>query len=232
MGDRRRLLAPALLLVSAILAAGPQLLAPAEPAALSVGGARYRLDAVTAERAGARRLPADVRADGLRFDPSVAALDRQAVADAVAGSRPDARRLVDLVDGLVTVRVGGTGAGAVGMTQETAEGYVVTLDLAEVSTANGPRGVTRLVLHELAHVVDSAIVPDDVMATLDAGIPPGWECGQGTSGACATVEERFAESFAKWATGDIGVDLYIGYRVPPPGPTLDAWGQPLARLAA
>jgi hypothetical protein len=70
------------------------------------------------------------------------------------------------------------------------------------------------------------------MATLQAGIPAGYGCEQGTSGACATAPERFAESFAKWATGDIGVDLYIGYKVPPPSPTLDAWGAPLARLGA
>ena len=70
------------------------------------------------------------------------------------------------------------------------------------------------------------------MARLEAGIPAGYGCDQGIAGACAAPSERFAESFAKWATGDIGVDLYIGYKVPPPGPTLDAWGAPLERLAA
>ena len=176
-------------------------------------------------------LTEQARAAGLRFDPSVAALDQQAVAGAIAAARPEARRLIEAVDGLVTVRVADTGDGAVGVTQQTTpDRYDVTLDLADVSRDNGPRGVSRLVLHELAHVVDLALVPDDVMATLDAGVPNGWECDGGNSGACAAVPERFAESFAKWATGDIGVDLYIGYRVPPPGPTLDAWGAPLARL--
>ncbi|MDP9384199.1 MAG: hypothetical protein M3P50_03010 [Actinomycetota bacterium] len=177
-------------------------------------------------------LTEDVRAAGLRFDPSVAPLDRQAVTDAIAAARPEARRLVEVVDGLVIIGVADTGAGAVGVTQQTAVGYTVTLDLADVSGANGARGISRLVLHELGHVIDSALVPDDVVATLDAGIPKGWECDGGHSGACAAVPERFAESFAKWATGDIGVDLHIGYRVPPPGPTLDAWGEPLARLGA
>ena len=41
------------------------------------------------------------------------------------------------------------------------------------------------------------------------------------------MTERFAESFAKWATGDIGVDLYLGYKVPPPD-DLAGWGAPLA----
>ena len=85
-------------------------------------------------------------------------------------------------------------------------------------------------LHELGHVVDHALVPDDVMARLEAGIPAGYGCDQGIAGACAAPPERFAESFAKWATGDIGVDLYVGYKVPPPGPTLDAWGAPLTAL--
>ena len=39
------------------------------------------------------------------------------------------------------------------------------------------------------------------------------------------VEEikRFAESFAKWAVGDIGLDLNVGYKVMPPEPSLSAW---------
>jgi hypothetical protein len=85
---------------------------------------------------------------------------------------------------------------------------------------------------ERGHVVDHALVANDDMATLQRGIPAGWGCEEGVAGACATAPERFAESFAKWATGDIGVDLYVGYKVPPPTPTLDAWGAPLERLAA
>jgi hypothetical protein len=87
-------------------------------------------------------------------------------------------------------------------------------------------------LHELGHVIDFALVPEDTMTQLQAGIPTGYGCDQGLSGACANARERFAESFAKWATGDIGVDLGEGYKVPPPGPTLAAWGAPLARRGA
>ena len=60
----------------------------------------------------------------------------------------------------------------------------------------------------------------------------GYGCDEGVSGACADEAERFAESFAKWALGDIGVNLEIGYKVPPPSAPLDVWGAPLARLAA
>ena len=90
----------------------------------------------------------------------------------------------------------------------------------------------RTVLHELGHVVDHALLTDDVTAGLDAGIPAGWGCENGMLGACADREERFAESFAKWALDDIGVNLDIGYKVPPPAAPLDVWGAPLARLAA
>jgi hypothetical protein len=108
----------------------------------------------------------------------------------------------------------------------------VTVDLGLVVQRFGPRGVDRTVLHELGHVVDHALLTDDVSAALDAGIPAGWGCDNGISGACASPQERFAESFAKWALGDIGVSLDIGYRVPPPAAPLDVWGAPLARLAA
>jgi hypothetical protein len=77
-------------------------------------------------------------------------------------------------------------------------------------------------------VVDFALLPDALTTELDAGIPRGWGCEYGKLGSCASREERFAESFAKWATGDIGVNIDVGYKVPPPGPTLDAWGAPLA----
>jgi hypothetical protein len=70
------------------------------------------------------------------------------------------------------------------------------------------------------------------MTVLDAGIPTGLGCDGGVSGACASRAERFAETFAKWALGDIGINLNVGYKVPPPRLPLDAWGAPLAQLAA
>jgi hypothetical protein len=139
---------------------------------------------------------------------------------------------VDDVDGLVDVSVGPTGEQAVGLTEQTGPArYHVTLDLATVSRRYGKRGIARLVLHELGHVVDFALVPDSLMEILDSGIPAGLGCEQGVLGGCADVRERFAETFAKWALDDIGVSLNIGYKVPPPRLPLDAWGAPLARLA-
>jgi hypothetical protein len=163
----------------------------------------------------------------------VAPADRGAFLAAVASARPEARRLIGMVDGLVAVRIGPTGvAGAIGLTEDGMSGYRVTVDLGLVVQRFGARGVDRTVLHELGHVVDHALLTDDVTAALDAGIPAGWGCENGISGACASRQERFAESFAKWALSDIGVSLDIGYRVPPPAAPLDVWGAPLARLAA
>jgi hypothetical protein len=203
------------------------------PAAPDVAGARYRLDAAAAKRSGPRLLPTAARRATFRFDPAVAPADRQVFLAAVAAARPEARRLIGLVDGLVDVYIGPTGVpGAIGLTQDTESGYEVTIDLGLVAQRFGERGVTRTVLHELGHVVDHALVPDDVVAAMDAQIPAGLGCDDGVTGACASRQERFAETFAKWALGDIGVNLDIGYKVPPPSVALDVWGEPLARLAA
>jgi hypothetical protein len=232
--DGRRILL-AVVVVASVLAlssvAASHRAQRAAPAS-EVAGARYRLDAAAAKHDGARWLTPAARRAGLRFDPSVAQGDRQVVVTAIAAARPAARKLVDLVDGLVDVRVGSVGGRAVGLTQTESTGYRVTLDLGVVSSRYGERGIERLVLHELGHVVDHALLYDAVVASLDAGIPSGWGCDEGTMGACADRAERFAETFAKWALGDIGVNLDIGYKVPPPALPLDAWGAPLAKLAA
>jgi hypothetical protein len=188
-----------------------------------------------APRAGAAltaspRITDAVRRDTLHF-AGVAPSDEAVVRDTVARSRPEARRLIGIVDGLVTITVGPAQEGALGTTTPRPGGYDVRLDLGTVSRTLGRRGIDRLVLHELGHVVDFALVPADLAARLDAGIPAGWGCDQGQTGACAPRPERFAESFAKWAMNDIGVDLYIGYKVPQPTLALSSWGAPLAALA-
>jgi hypothetical protein len=224
-----------LALVGAVLALFAVVGSRAQPsvAPAEVDGARYRLDAADAHRYGARPLPESARRATFRFDPDVAPSVRQAFLDAVSAARPEARRLIGLVDGLIYVRVGPTGVpGAIGLTEDEEPGYRVTVDLGLVAARFGQRGTERTVLHELGHVVDHALVTDDVVAAMDAEIPAGYGCEDGKLGACAKPEERFAETFAKWALGDIGVNLDIGYKVPPPAVALDVWGRPLARLAA
>ena len=184
-------------------------------------GARYGL-----QDGGPQALPPVA---ALRFAAGIAPSDQQVVLRAVSEARPDARRLVGLVAGLVTISFGELGNGVAGQMRPTAGGYEIVLNLGRVYRGAGMRGVRRLVLHELAHVVDHALVAGELEARLDAATPPGFGCDGGHSGGCAAREERFAESFAKWATGDIVNDLYLGYRVPPPA-SLSGWGAPLAAL--
>jgi hypothetical protein len=229
-----RIYLPILAVVSLVLAlnvvTSPRAQRSGAPA--EVAGARYRLDAAAAHGSGAQLLPDSVRRATFHFDPHVAPADRQVFLDAVAVARPEGRRVIGLVDGLVDVQVGPTGmAGAIGLTEDDDPGYRVTVDLGRVAMRYGERGIARTVLHELGHVVDHALLTDDVIASMDAEIPAGWGCQDGKLGACANREERFAETFAKWALGDIGINLDIGYKVPPPSVSLDVWGAPLARLA-
>lgn len=173
-----------------------------------------------------------VREAGFSFAAGTFASDRRAFTDAVAAARPEARSLVEMVDGAVDVSFAPAGPGAVGLTRRVGERYEVVVDLEGVTRRHGRRGVSRVVLHELAHVVDFALVPESLKASLDAGIPAGYPCPPGQpTGSCAEIWERFAESFAKWATGDIGVDINTGYDVPPPNGSLSMWGAPLGRLA-
>jgi hypothetical protein len=173
---------------------------------------------------------AQERAATFTFDPGVAVADRDAFLSAVAHARPEAQALIAAIDGLVDVHVADTEAGTVGTTQSVGKRFTVTVNLGIVSRRYGQRGIDRTVLHELGHVVDFALVSPEINSRLDAEIPHGYGCERQNSGGCASQTERFAESFAKWATGDIGVDLYLGYKVPPPD-DLAGWGAPLATLA-
>jgi hypothetical protein len=222
-----------LLVVAGIAAAalrGPSAAEPA-PAPTVTDGAFYAVTAQEAKASGRRLLGAGDRAAELRFDEATDPAWRAAVLATVSRARPEAARLIALVDGLTSVSVRPTGPHALGLTRDTGGRYAVVLNLPGIVQAYGERGVDRVVLHELGHVVDGAIVPGELDAALDAQIPAGYACppGQRTS-ACAPRAERFAETFAKWATGDIGVNLNVGYAVAPPAVPLDRWGEPLAAL--
>lgn len=225
------------LILTAVLGmrlAGPA--APAVPAGAAppVDGAVFRLDDAEADAAGAARLPAATRRAGPRFAAGVHPQDQAVILAAITSARPEAQRLIGAVDGLVDFEVGEAEEGAVGSTYfgGGSERYRIVLELGPIHANFGQRGVNRLVLHELAHVVDRAILPAELDRLLDRGMQhrgPG--CMTGTEPDCPPREECFAESFAKWATGDIGLALPIGYSVPPPEPTPQRWGEPLAELA-
>ena len=89
----------------------------------------------------------------------VAPEDREWILAAVDKVRPEARQLIDDVDGMVTIRTfSEPGGGAVGLMREASPGsYEVSFNLAYL---DGERKLDRdsTVVHELGHVIDSALV--------------------------------------------------------------------------
>jgi hypothetical protein len=163
---------------------------------------------------------AEQRAATLRFAATVAPKDRAWILAAVASARPEARRLIDEVDGLIEVRTDLSSADAIGMAQMQDGQATVSLD---ARLLNGERAVDRSVsvLHEIGHIVDFVLVEDELRGRMDAAIPR-----LGTP----AVEERFAETFARWALGGRVSIAGDGYGIPNP-PSIEDWGAPLARLA-
>jgi hypothetical protein len=172
-----------------------------------------------------------VRAATFQWDTTVKEKDKRWILEAVDQARPEARQLIDDVDGMIVL---GTyaqpGAPEVGMMRPTGEHrYQVVFNLAYL---NGERKIDRTttVLHELGHVVDHAIVPPELRDELAAALPPVGSCISPVHGDCTAPEERFADTFAKWALRGAVSAAGAGYGVATPA-SLEDWGTPLATLA-
>jgi len=177
-------------------------------------------------------ISAEARAAGPRFAAGVAAGDRAWILAALSRARPEAASLIREVDGLVEIRTDLHDRGdAIGLTEAGPQGIVVSFDIARL---NGTAALQRdtVVLHEFGHVVDFALVPEALGATLDAGIPTGGPCTSpgDALGACAQPAERFADTFAKWALRGAVSAAGAGYAIAGPA-SLEDWGAPLAALA-
>jgi hypothetical protein len=180
------------------------------------------------------RISDDQRAAGLRFAAEVAPADRAWIEAAVAAARPEARPLIDKVDGLVEIRTV-VGGDPLGLTSSTFRGdqasFTIDLNIAEL---DGRRIQDRnvVVLHELGHAIDHALVPQALDDRLDAMIPRTGTCGTastGLTGSCTEPAERFADTFAKWALRGAVSAVGAGYGVANP-PSLEDWGAPLVPL--
>jgi hypothetical protein len=167
------------------------------------------------------------RAATLRFAPEVAESDRRWILSAVAQARPEAARLIAEVDGLVLVRTYAEDGDVLGITRGDDRGFTVDLNVAHL---NGERSLDRatVVLHELGHVIDFALVKRELGGRLDALIPRGGPCGAAVD--CDLVEERFADTFAKWALHGAVSQVGAGYGIPMPE-SIEDWGAPLSELA-
>lgn len=174
----------------------------------------------------------DVRARSHVSDPGVPPDVAEWFASAVSRVRPEARRLIDAVDGQVTLGVHPSEGLVAGFVQPTAEGF--NLSLAADSLRRYDQEIRdHVIIHELGHVVDLALVPSALNAELDLAVPRIGGCaGAGDDAGCASAEERFADTFAKWALDDpvvLSGIVSVGYRVAPPA-NLAVWGEPLAQL--
>ena len=82
-------------------------------------------------------------------------------------------------------------------------------------------------------MIDYQLVPDELVQQLDQGIPRVGTCQPAAElpvGACTVIEERFADTFAKWALRGRFSLAGSGYGIPAPA-SLEDWGAPLGRLA-
>ena len=172
-------------------------------------------------------ITAEARTAGLTFAPEVAAGDRAWILQAIARARPEAARLIAEVDGLVVVHTFTAGGTTLGVTRGHDRGFTVDLNVAYL---NGERALDRatVVLHELGHVIDFALVPEATDVRLDALIPRGGPCGAAID--CELPEERFADTFAKWALNGAVSQAGSGYGIPMPA-SIEDWGSPLGQLA-
>jgi len=167
------------------------------------------------------------RVAGLTYGPALERADRAWIAAAVASARPHARALIAEVDGLVEVRAhrGGRGPGFV--LDDGRERLTMSFDVAALAPLESADR-QHVVLHEFGHILDHVLLSDDVIRSLDAGIPAGDAC-RGRE-KCSSLRERFADTFAKWAVDRVDASARVGYGVPAP-PDLARWGAPLSRLA-
>jgi hypothetical protein len=136
---------------------------------------------------------------------------------------------IGAIDGLVTIAtVDEPGAPFVGLAREGSDDIELN-----VAYLDGERKADRhsAVLHELGHIVDFELIPDEQMRALAAGLPSSGACLTAETGDCTAPEERFADTFAKWALRGAVSTVGAGYGVLSPA-SLEAWGAPLGVLAA
>jgi hypothetical protein len=173
----------------------------------------------------------EIRAATFRWDTTITEKNKRWILEAVDQARPEARQLIDEIDGTVIMGTyADPSSGVAGFMQPLEHGeYQVVFNLAFL---NGDRKIDRttVVLHELGHVVDAAVVPPELRDELAAQLPQTGACLTADTGDCTAPAERFADTFAKWALRGAVSAVGAGYSVATPA-SLESWGMPLATLA-
>ena len=192
-------------------------------------GAHFRLDGKQAGAVGAPVLSEDVRRATFRFDPSVAAADRQAFLSGVAAARPDARRLVDLVDGLVSVSVGATPDDVAGVTTATADRYVMTRQPgARVPRVRAQRGIDCSCCTSSARI---ASFPTRSRPLWTPASPRGGGARRGTWVAAPFTRSASRRASRNGPRATSASTSTSATRSRRRAPRSRAWGAPLAELA-
>jgi hypothetical protein len=172
-----------------------------------------------------------LRAATFTFDASVMPKDREWILASIDTLRPEARQLVDDVDGMVTIGVyNEPSGGAAGTTQQLAPtAFQVRFNIGYLD-ADRQSDRDVVVAHELGHVVDFALMRPELRDQLAAELPSSGACITADTGDCTAPEERFADTFAKWALRGAVSAAGAGYGTLAPA-SLESWGAPLATLA-
>lgn len=177
------------------------------------------------------RVEPAIRNATFTFAPTVTDRDKTWILAAVDKTRPEARQLIDDIDGMVTISTfNDRSLGAVGLAREAGpDRYEVLFNTAYL---NRDRKADRdtTVAHELGHVVDFALMTPELRDGLAAQLPSSGACFTAESGDCTHPAERFADTFARWALRGAVSAYGAGYGVLPPA-SLEDWGAPLAKLA-
>jgi hypothetical protein len=197
-----------------------------------VPGVRAVVPQAAGQTSDTAEIGAQARADGLRFRADVAPADQQWILASIANARPEAQALIAEVDGIVEVTTlpdEATLGSVRTLTRGSEMRFTMNLDITDL---NGEEVVNRdtVVMHELGHVVDHALVPAELNARLDEGIPHVGGCVHADTGSCTAPEERFADTFAKWALRGAVSVAAGGYSVAAPA-SLEEWGAPLGTLS-
>jgi hypothetical protein len=119
--------------------------------------------------------PAATYYNEFNFADSVPIADRQWVVQAVAQARPEAIRLIQLIDQRTTIAPLGDDP-YLGLTSYLPSGrHRIRLDLKRL---DGDMRANRelVLLHELGHVVDRSLVPEDFRYRLAAEVPDSGFC--------------------------------------------------------
>lgn len=158
------------------------------------------------EIAPSRLLPQAIIDSGFRYAPPMSREDGRRVSALVRTAGPHARRVIELVDGLVTVKIAPfhgrlafhQGQRVLGRARvKDARHYEIQIrpDVFRSTRA------AKTMLHELGHVVDSALVSEPLKSRLVGPRPA--DCGN----QCSETE-RFANAFRSWATGEPGAPAW------------------------